>query len=144
MCSSDLPDLAGVFDGAGYTITVKMDNGPISLFNNILKNGVVQNLQVVVEGRYTNYSECAPYAQELKGGMIVNCISIVTGQHSAGFVKKMSDGIIANCLTMGHNRRGAFVHYQKSTDHKNSNGYSGRSEERRVGKECRSRWSPHH
>ena len=23
-------------------------------------------------------------------------------------------------------------------------GYSGRSEERRVGKECRSRWSPYH
>ena len=24
------------------------------------------------------------------------------------------------------------------------NGYAGRSEERRVGKECRSRWSPYH
>ena len=26
----------------------------------------------------------------------------------------------------------------------NNNYYSGRSEERRVGKECRSRWSPYH
>ena len=26
----------------------------------------------------------------------------------------------------------------------NTNGIKGRSEERRVGKECRSRWSPYH
>ena len=32
-----------------------------------------------------------------------------------------------------------------SPDHKIlSMGYNGRSEERRVGKECRSRWSPYH
>ena len=29
-------------------------------------------------------------------------------------------------------------------DHHLSRGWGGRSEERRVGKECRSRWSPYH
>lgn len=119
-------NLNGVFDGGGHTITLKtesLDGSP--LFNQIKPTGVVQNLRVKVEGRYPNYNELAPYAEVLNGGMIVNCVSHVTGQHSAGFVMMMNDGIIANCLTMGHNRRGAFVHYQKSTDHVNTNGYSG-------------------
>ena len=120
-------NLSGVFDGGGHTITLmtEMYSGS-SLFNQILPTGIVQNLNVKVEGSYPNYHEFAPYAQELKGGMIVNCVSHVTGQHSTGFVMYMMDGgIISNCLTMGHNRRGAFVHYQKSTDHRNTNGYSG-------------------
>src|SRR2546429_7681510 len=38
--------------------------------------------------------------------------------------------------TQEHNPRGAEDHYQR--------GVAMRSEERRVGKECRSRWSPYH
>ena len=32
----------------------------------------------------------------------------------------------------------------KNTLHDSNNGLDYRSEERRVGKECRSRWSPYH
>ncbi len=117
--------LAGVFDGGGHTITLKFQYDGCSLFDEILPTGVVQNLNVKVEGNFPNRGDFAPYAQELKGGMIVNCISQVSGQHSTGFVMRMTEGgIMANCLTMGHNRRGAFVHFQKSTDHKNTNGFS--------------------
>ncbi len=117
--------LAGVFDGGGHTITLKYEYNGNPLFDVILPTGVVQNLNVRVEGNYPNRGELAPYAQELKGGMIVNCMSQVSGQHSTGFVVKMTEGgIMANCLTMGHNRRGAFVHFQKSTDHINTNGFS--------------------
>lgn len=116
------PELVGIFDGAGHTITIQTDE---PLFRAIKKTGVVQNLHVRVDGAFTNRYVYAPYAQYLSGGMIVNCISEVTGQHSTGFVENMSDGVIANCLTMGHNRRGAFVYFQKSTDHANSNGYRG-------------------
>lgn len=114
------PDLAGVLDGNGHTITIC---APVPLFNTILQTGVVQNLSVKVKGNFTNRQEYAPFAENLKGGLIVNCISEVTGQHSAGYVWRMEDGALANCLTMGHNRRGAFVYFQKSTDHQNSNGY---------------------
>ena len=34
--------------------------------------------------------------------------------------------------------------FMKSTPTDMRKGYEGRSEERRVGKECRSRWSPYH
>ena len=41
-----------------------------------------------------------------------------------------------------------FNHYQQSVYFTSANGVAGkvyeRSEERRVGKECRSRWSPYH
>lgn len=114
------PNLAGVLDGNGHTITICTAS---PLFNVILETGIVQNLHVKVEGNFTNRMEFAPFAEKLSGGMIVNCISEVTGQHSAGYVHKMENGVLVNCLTMGHNRRGAFVHYQKSTDHQNSNGY---------------------
>ncbi len=114
------PNLAGVFDGNGHTITIRTAS---PLFTNIVETGVVQNLRVKVEGNFTNRQEFAPFAEKLKGGMIVNCISEVTGQHSAGYVRKMEDGVMVNCLTMGHNRRGAFVFFQKSTDHRNTNGY---------------------
>lgn len=115
-------NLAGIFDGGGHTITIRTETVQ-ELFAAITATGVVQNLKVKVESNFTNRAECGPYAEKLDGGMIVNCVSEVTGQHSAGFVRKMTDGVMANCLTMGHNRRGAFVHFQKSTDHKNSNGY---------------------
>ena len=38
------------------------------------------------------------------------------------------------------------IYVRVSTDDQRDNGYSidSRSEERRVGKECRSRWSPYH
>ncbi len=114
------PNLAGVLDGNGHTITIRTAS---SLFGTINETGVVQNLRVKVEGNFTNRQEFAPFAEKLKGGMIVNCISEVTGQHSAGYVHKMEDGVLVNCLTMGHNRRGAFVYFQKSTDHQNVNGY---------------------
>ncbi len=116
------PELVGIFDGAGHTITIQTAE---PVFRTIQKTGVVQNLHVRVDGGFPNYYMYAPFAEFLRGGMIVNCISEVTGQHSAGFVENMNDGVIANCLTMGHNRRGAFVHFQKSTDHANSNGYVG-------------------
>lgn len=119
-------DLAGILDGGGHTVTLKTTAGAGSpLFNQILPTGVVQNLHVKVQGSFPDRSNFAPFASELKGGMIVNCISDVTGQHSAGFVLKMNGGIMSNCLTLGHNRRGALVHYQKSTDHQNTNGYTG-------------------
>ncbi len=114
------PNLAGVLDGNGHTITIRTAS---SIFHTITQTGVVQNLRVKVEGNFTNRVEFAPYAQKLQGGMIVNCSSEITGQHSAGYVRKMEDGVMANCLTMGHNRRGAFVFFQKSTDHRNDNGY---------------------
>lgn len=114
------PNLAGILDGNGHTITIRTAS---PLFNLISETGVVQNLRIKVEGNFTNRQEYAPFAEKLKGGMIVNCISEVTGQHSAGYVRKMEDGVLVNCLTMGHNRRGAFVYFQKSTDHQNSNGY---------------------
>ncbi len=117
-------NLEGIFDGNGHTITIRTDSAQ-GLFGTITETGVVQNLKVKVESNFTNRQECGPFGEKLRGGMIVNCVSEVTGQHSAGFVRKMSDGVIANCLTMGHNRRGAFVHFQKSTDHKNTNGYEG-------------------
>ncbi len=113
-------DLAGVFDGNGHTITLR---SPTYVFSTILETGVVQNLRIRVEGGFTDRQEIAPYAEKLRGGMIVNCISEVVGQHSAGFVMKMEGGLMANCLTMGHNRRGAFVFFQKSSDHRNTNGY---------------------
>ncbi len=116
----------GVFDGGGHTITLNYGySGGVPLFSEILSTGVVQNLNVRVEGSSTNHEDFAPYAGELKGGMIVNCVSQVSGQCSTGFVMKMTEGgVMANCLTMGHNRRGAFVHFQKSTDHRNTNGFS--------------------
>lgn len=114
------PNLAGVLDGNGHTITIRTAS---PLFGTIVETGVVQNLRVKVEGIFTNRQKFAPFAENLKGGMIVNCISEVTGQHSAGYVRKMEDGVLVNCLTMGHNRRGAFVYFQKSTDHQNIDGY---------------------
>ena len=114
------PNLAGVLDGNGHNITIC---APRSLFGTITETGVVQNLSVKTEGNFTNRQEFAPYAEMLKGGMIVNCISELTGQHSTGYVRKMEGGVLVNCLTMGHNRRGAFVYFQKSTDHQNINGY---------------------
>ena len=114
------PNLAGVLDGNGHTITIRIAS---PIFNEITETGVVQNVRVKVEGNFTNRQEFAPFANNLKGGMIVNCISEVTGQHSAGYVRKMENGVMVNCLTMGHNLRGAFVYFQKSTDHKNVNGY---------------------
>lgn len=117
-------NLAGVFDGGGHTITLKTaDYNGNPLFDRILSTGVVQNLHIKVEGTFPNRNNFAPFATELKGGMIVNCVSHVTGQHSAGFVLKMNGGLMANCLTLGHNNRGALVHYQKSTDHQNTDGY---------------------
>ena len=116
-------DLAGIFDGGGHTITLRTETVQ-ELFRTITSTGVVQNLKIKVESNFPNRQECGPYAEKLDGGMIVNCVSEVTGQHSTGFVRKMTDGVMANCLTIGHNRRGAFVHFQKSTDHRNSNGYS--------------------
>lgn len=114
------PNLAGVLDGNGHTITIQTAS---SLIDTILETGVVQNLHIKVEGNFTNRQMFAPFAETLKGGMIVNCISEVTGQHSTGYVRRMEGGVMVNCLTMGHNRRGAFVYYQKSTDHQNINGY---------------------
>lgn len=116
-------DLSGIFDGGGHTITFRTETVQ-ELFRTITATGVVQNLKIKVESNFPNRQECGPYAEKLDSGMIVNCVSEVTGQHSTGFVRKMTDGVMANCLTIGHNRRGAFVHFQKSTDHKNSNGYS--------------------
>ncbi len=114
------PNLAGAFDGNGHTVTIRVG---APMFETITKTGVVQNLRIKMEGIFTNRQEISPFAKKLAGGMIVNCISEVTGQHSAGFVMKMEDGLMANCLTMGHNRRGALVFYQFSTDHRETNGY---------------------
>ncbi len=115
-------NLTGIFDGGGHTIIFRTEDVQ-SLFQTISSTGIVQNLQIKVESNFPNRMECGPFAETLDGGMIVNCISEITGQHSAGFVWMMTDGVIANCLTMGHNRRGALVHYQKSTDHQNTDGY---------------------
>lgn len=113
-------NLSGVFDGNGHTVTIRTGS---PLFSTITQTGVVQNVQIKVEGNFTNRQEFAPVADNLKGGMIINCISHVSGQHSTGYVRKMEGGVMVNCLTMGHNRRGAFVYFQKSNSHQNINGY---------------------
>ena len=61
---------------------------------------------------------------------------------------------IYNGILLSHKRNeiGSFVEMwmelesviQSEVSQKEKNKYSMRSEERRVGKECRSRWSPYH
>jgi len=45
---------------------------------------------------------------------------------------------------IGSDMQLSFPEYEHYRDHNNTFSEMGRSEERRVGKECRSRWSPYH
>ena len=60
----------------------------------------------------------------------------------------VNDGVCGFAGVVIKPARGKFVSYLKSIGkgHKHYYGgwYVSRSEERRVGKECRSRWSPYH
>ena len=52
-----------------------------------------------------------------------------------------------NIPVKSHNADEAVPHCKQrynAADTKHANGAASRSEERRVGKECRSRWSPYH
>src|SRR6516164_10819560 len=81
--------------------------------------------------------------------------SLVNGLQKLGFVFQAEDGIrdgtgtgvqtcalpICATATWASFRASAFVDYDGASEQ----GFdAGRSEERRVGKECRSRWSPYH
>ena len=73
-------------------------------------------------------------------------------------MKKKGDRMVPNCVPAGGMKKGGLKKWfsEKWVDigaPKKGGGYkecgrylqsSGRSEERRVGKECRSRWSPYH
>ena len=52
-------------------------------------------------------------------------------------IKRMAHSILEN-----QNIESSFIEYKKSANFKDK--ITTRSEERRVGKECRSRWSPYH
>ena len=54
-------------------------------------------------------------------------------------IKKMAIGTYISIITLNVNGLNA-----PPKDIDRLNGYKNRSEERRVGKECRSRWSPYH
>ena len=56
-----------------------------------------------------------------------------------------TNSTFVNLLTGIIDERGLhYASYEYDTTAKATASYLGRSEERRVGKECRSRWSPYH
>src|SRR6266478_1036910 len=82
------------------------------------------------------------------------CQEISMRQHDAtrlarraGCVENLRDRVSRGDITRGHiglqrARRGSHYIFEIVDDHRWWR--AGRSEERRVGKECRSRWSPYH
>src|SRR5256885_17086877 len=85
------------------------------------------SLAAILESRgiKVTLQKCDPYLNVDPGTMS-------PFQHGEGFVTE--DGAETD-LDLGHYER--FTHAKLSRD-------NNRSEERRVGKECRSRWSPYH
>ena len=62
------------------------------------------------------------------------------------FLTAMGGNAFAGWVNGYYRKNGTYVrgHYRSNPDGIKSNNYGPRSEERRVGKECRSRWSPYH
>lgn len=90
-----------VFDGKGYSISLKDDAKNIPLFNIIDKNGVVKNLEINVEKNFVKTASYAPLALCNKGKIYninlnadeisVDCDSMV------GAMVCINDGEINNC-----------------------------------------------
>ena len=87
----------------------------------------------IVDKPYFTYSAY----NALTSGIQVKCPKC----HGAGVVTADEDNAYFRCLSCGHQetRDRTIYRYDVHNQCKNC-----RSEERRVGKECRSRWSPYH
>src|SRR2546430_17332181 len=79
--------------------------------------------------RLRDVRQPVPLLRDLVGG---GHAEMVGGEHEEAVVGTDEDAAV-----LGGDRDGATVPADVRIDH-------GRSEERRVGKECRSRWSPYH
>src|SRR5256885_13740186 len=91
--------------------------------------------------------EVAKYPADQKQSAVMACLSIV--QQEQGWVSAESEAVIAEFLGMAeiavHEVTTFYNMYnQRPTGTYKLNVCTNRSEERRVGKECRSRWSPYH
>ena len=91
----------GVFDGNGHKVT--FDNPWGGLFKNIGENGVVQNVEF--DGELDYASVC-----EVLSGAVINCLSTVSGSSATGLVKRLSGGVISNCVAVGKAGNGALIY----------------------------------
>ena len=107
----------GILDGNGHTITL---NGR-ALFQSVEKDAVIQNVHF--EG--TIRENEGPLGRLLNGS-IVNSSSAVTGKASAGFVKRIKDGVISNCISYGKPSNGALCSVYAETDWENGGEYRGK------------------
>ena len=87
---------------------------------------------------FTKWVEAASYATATKN-VVARLI-----RHNLICRYGVPERIITNNGTNLNNKMIAELCKQFKIQHHNSSPYRPRSEERRVGKECRSRWSPYH
>ena len=88
-----------------------------------------------------------PYLNALRRERIPVSIYLVNGIKLQGQIESFDQFVILLKNTvnqMVYKHAISTVVPARSVSHHNNNGGHHRSEERRVGKECRSRWSPYH
>src|SRR3712207_9177194 len=76
------------------------------------------------------------FKSRFEEGEGTNPEELIAGAHAACFSMALSNMLASHGHEVEYVRTSARVHMRM--------GDEGRSEERRVGKECRSRWSPYH
>ena len=159
---------AGTFDGQNFTVSgLFYDNdstvaGYIGLIASLDKGGVVKNV-TVSDSYLCGYRYIGAIVGQNYGGPVENCHNdgtTVSGSGSnIGGIVGGNTGIVTGCSNSGEissdagNNIGGIVGSNSGLLELSFNNGEilsdccsdeHRSEERRVGKECRSRWSPYH
>ena len=84
-----------------------------------------------------------PSVNETSAGGVV--IDVHEGRARIAIIARRNrSGKVEWCLPKGHVEPGETLVQTAEREVAEETGIEGRSEERRVGKECRSRWSPYH
>lgn len=102
----------GVFDGQGHTVTLKDSQG---LFTRVGEEGIVQN--TAFKGTIGNVWENTGVLGGSIKGAVLNCSVEISGKYASGFAKKLSGGVIANCIAFGESPNGAlFAQYETADE----------------------------
>src|SRR2546422_1649040 len=105
----------------------------------VLGNGAVATFVV---GQDAFLMRGGSRAELIGSGLLVSALQLVTGRLLAVFGSGGERRLVTSTATIGIRRTGAHIEAEPRRTYFCL--CYGRSEERRVGKECRSRWSPYH
>src|SRR3712207_6205836 len=132
-----------------YSISFKEEDNGLKAILDAEKN-IDKNLKNVIESSTkigNNFNTAGGNANKVTDALadaLIKSKETTTGVNAIAEASKKTDGIWKDANGRLRDVNGRFVKIKDSVDNVSSSTKKTRSEERRVGKECRSRWSPYH